>query len=426
MQRTDFGAMSCPIARGLERVGEWWSMLILRDAFLGLSRFDEFQKSLGIAPNMLARRLAHLVEAGLLEKHRYCQRPPRHEYLLTRRGEDFRPVLLTLLDFGNRHYAPDGCRVQLVDTDTGELLTERFRIPTPDGGSIHAVEKGVGRPLVLLHGVTLRADVWAPQFHQLTDRYRVIAVDLRGHGHSKAGSEGYGIPQLATDLATLLRTLDLTGAIVVGHSMGGMTLMQFCGDHADALAERVAGLVFLATRAHQVLPPYVDRAARRLVAQGQGRLGRSLQGEPIDGGPADLGDLRGSGEQGRTVGVALGPVEREDRGTYLCPVVHPLPQAIGPAAGGLVERIEAPAEEPVAAAAGGADDELAHWRDVYEQFVARKRECNEPTEALTYEKFAVTLQKHKEQLIAKTGARAVRFQVYIKDGKATLKAAPVK
>lgn len=120
MQRTDFGAMSCPIARGLERVGEWWSMLILRDAFLGLSRFDEFQKSLGIAPNMLARRLAHLVEAGLLEKHRYCQRPPRHEYLLTRRGEDFRPVLLTLLDFGNRHYAPDGCRVQLVDTDTGE------------------------------------------------------------------------------------------------------------------------------------------------------------------------------------------------------------------------------------------------------------------------------------------------------------------
>ena len=153
-------------------------------------------------------------------------------------------------------------------------------VPTPDGGTIHAIERGTGRPLVLLHGVTLRADVWAPQFHQLTDRYRVIAVDLRGHGGSRAGSAGYGIPKLATDLATLLTTLDLTDAIVAGHSMGGMTLMQFCGDHPDVLAERVAGLVFLATRAHQVLPPYVDRAARRLVAQGQGRLasGHDLPG----------------------------------------------------------------------------------------------------------------------------------------------------
>ena len=153
-------------------------------------------------------------------------------------------------------------------------------VPTPDGGVIHAIEKGVGRPLVLLHGVTLRADVWAPQFQELTDRYRVIAVDLRGHGQSRAGSDGYGIPKLATDLATVLEALDLTEAIVVGHSMGGMTLMQFCGDHADVLARRVAGLVFLATRAHQVLPPYVDRAARLLVAQGQGRLdaGRDLPG----------------------------------------------------------------------------------------------------------------------------------------------------
>lgn len=119
MQRTDFGAMTCPIARSLERVGEWWSMLILRDAFYGLSRFDEFQKSLGIAPNMLTRRLAGLVAAGLLEKRRYCERPPRHEYLLTKRGADFRPVLLALLDFGNRHYAPEGRSVELVDAETG-------------------------------------------------------------------------------------------------------------------------------------------------------------------------------------------------------------------------------------------------------------------------------------------------------------------
>ena len=67
MRRKSFGNMQCPIARSLERVGEWWSILILRDASLGLTRFDEFQESLGIAPNMLARRLKALVEAGLLD-----------------------------------------------------------------------------------------------------------------------------------------------------------------------------------------------------------------------------------------------------------------------------------------------------------------------------------------------------------------------
>jgi pimeloyl-ACP methyl ester carboxylesterase len=142
-------------------------------------------------------------------------------------------------------------------------------LPTPDGGSVHAVERGSGRPLVLLHGITLRSDVWAPQFHQLADRYRVIAVDLRGHGRSAAGSDGYGMPRLAADLATLLEDLDLHDAVVVGHSMGGMTAMQFCGDFPEVLAERVAGLVLVATRAHQVMPPYVDRVARALIGRGQ-------------------------------------------------------------------------------------------------------------------------------------------------------------
>jgi DNA-binding HxlR family transcriptional regulator len=67
MRHKSFGDTQCPIARGLDRVGEWWSMLILRDASLGLTRFDQFQQSLGIAPNILARRLNGLVEAGLLE-----------------------------------------------------------------------------------------------------------------------------------------------------------------------------------------------------------------------------------------------------------------------------------------------------------------------------------------------------------------------
>ncbi|MCU1499787.1 MAG: putative hydrolase or acyltransferase of alpha/beta superfamily, partial [Acidimicrobiales bacterium] len=143
------------------------------------------------------------------------------------------------------------------------------QIATPDGGSVHVIEKGEGRPLVLLHGITLRSDVWAPQFHQLADRYRVVAVDLRGHGGSRAGSDGFGLPRLAGDLAAVLEELDLRDAILVGHSMGGMTIMEFSGLYPDVLAERVAGLVFVATRAHQVMPPYVDRLVRRLVARGQ-------------------------------------------------------------------------------------------------------------------------------------------------------------
>ena len=119
MQRTSFGAMPCPIARSLERVGEWWSILILRDAFAGMTRFDQFQDSLGIAPNMLARRLKALVEAGLLEKHLYSARPPRHEYRLTDRGRDFRPVLLAMMAWGNRHFAPEGTTIEIVDARTG-------------------------------------------------------------------------------------------------------------------------------------------------------------------------------------------------------------------------------------------------------------------------------------------------------------------
>ena len=119
MRRKSFGDMQCPIARSLERVGEWWSMLILRDASLGLTRFDEFQESLGIAPNILARRLKSLVEAGLLERRRYSERPPRYEYVLTQAGRDFRPVLWALVAWGNKHFAPEGASVVVVDSKTG-------------------------------------------------------------------------------------------------------------------------------------------------------------------------------------------------------------------------------------------------------------------------------------------------------------------
>ena len=119
MQHKSFAGMQCPIARSLERVGEWWSILILRDAFLGSTRFDEFQKSLDIAPGMLTRRLNALVDSGMLKRRRYSQRPPRDEYLLTPLGRDFREVLWSLLAFGNRNFAFEGEAVQIVDVETG-------------------------------------------------------------------------------------------------------------------------------------------------------------------------------------------------------------------------------------------------------------------------------------------------------------------
>ncbi len=119
MQHKSLSGMQCPIARSLHHVGEWWSILILRDAFNGLSRFDQFLKSLGIAPNILTRRLQGLVASGLLERRRYSERPPRDEYVLTERGRDFRPVMLMLLAWGNKHFAPEGVSVQLVDRTTG-------------------------------------------------------------------------------------------------------------------------------------------------------------------------------------------------------------------------------------------------------------------------------------------------------------------
>jgi DNA-binding HxlR family transcriptional regulator len=115
--------MECPIARSLEEVGEWWSILILRDAFHGLRRFEEFQSSLGVATNTLTKRLADLVAHGLLERRRYCEHPPRDEYVLTDKGRDFHPVLLALLAWGNRHLADEmGPAVLPVDAVTGDAV----------------------------------------------------------------------------------------------------------------------------------------------------------------------------------------------------------------------------------------------------------------------------------------------------------------
>jgi DNA-binding HxlR family transcriptional regulator len=108
----------CPMARGLACVGDAWSMLILRDANTGLTRFDQFRKSLGIAPTILTRRLESLTEEGLLEKRRYSERPPRDEYVLTAAGRDFLPVLFMIGAWG-RKYRGKGKLTRFLDAEKG-------------------------------------------------------------------------------------------------------------------------------------------------------------------------------------------------------------------------------------------------------------------------------------------------------------------
>lgn len=135
MNRTGLAASWCPIARSLGVLGDPWVLLILRDAFYGLTRFDEFERSLGAAPNVLSSRLKRLVDEGLLERHRYSDHPPRHEYRLTGAGRDAKPIAIALLEWGNHHRAPDGRNVVLVNVETGAEIR-----PT-------MVDRTSGRPL---------------------------------------------------------------------------------------------------------------------------------------------------------------------------------------------------------------------------------------------------------------------------------------
>jgi DNA-binding HxlR family transcriptional regulator len=134
MDTEKFLSGTCTIARALTQVGDAWSMLILRDAALGLTRFDQFQKSLGIAPNILTRRLAGLVEAGVLEKRRYSEKPPRDEYVLTARGRDYLPILQALGAWGRRHFG-EGPLSHMTDRLTGATIDPVV------------VDRATGRPL---------------------------------------------------------------------------------------------------------------------------------------------------------------------------------------------------------------------------------------------------------------------------------------
>lgn len=133
--RIDLSAFECSVARTLEVVGDKWTLLILRDAFYGVRRFEDFARDLGIARNVLTDRLGRLVDAGVLVRRPYEERPPRHEYRLTAKGRDLLPVLLTMLHWG----------------DTWE--------PEDEDGPVDVVHEGCG---ATTHAMTVCAECRGP------------------------------------------------------------------------------------------------------------------------------------------------------------------------------------------------------------------------------------------------------------------------
>jgi DNA-binding HxlR family transcriptional regulator len=115
MLKRDYEGQNCSIARSLELIGERWSLLIIRDAFLGVRRFEDFQADLGVARNVLSARLARLVEEGILEKRLYQERPERYEYRLTEKGTGLWPVLVSLVNWGDKYAAPPEGPPRLIE-----------------------------------------------------------------------------------------------------------------------------------------------------------------------------------------------------------------------------------------------------------------------------------------------------------------------
>lgn len=123
MRRTRFDDWDCSIARTVDLLGDWWTPLVVRQAFLGARRFDDFQSSLGIPRNVLAERLRTLVEHDILERRPYSERPPRSEYRLTEKGIGLFGVIVAMMKWGDEWLDwPDGPPIQLVDRDTGERI----------------------------------------------------------------------------------------------------------------------------------------------------------------------------------------------------------------------------------------------------------------------------------------------------------------
>jgi len=125
--KADYANQNCSIARSLELIGERWTILVVREAFLGTRRFDDFQRSLGVARNILQTRLERLVGARILKRVLYREGPARYEYRLTTKGVDLWPVIVALLQWGDRYAAPAGPPIVLEHEGCGGKLDERRR-----------------------------------------------------------------------------------------------------------------------------------------------------------------------------------------------------------------------------------------------------------------------------------------------------------
>ena len=121
MEYKSFAAMDCSVAQCLEIIGERWSMLIIRDTFMGVTRFEEFQRRLGISRNILRGRLNSLVNAGVLVRVPYSEHPPRDDYKLTQKGKDLWPILTSMRQWGDQYAAPSGPPIELEHAWCGKL-----------------------------------------------------------------------------------------------------------------------------------------------------------------------------------------------------------------------------------------------------------------------------------------------------------------
>ncbi len=126
----DYSKQRCAVAATLDIIGEPWTLLIIRDAFGGTARFEQWQDRLGLARNVLAARLKSLVKQGIFEQRLYCERPKRYEYVLTEKGEELRPLIVHMADWGTRHiYNGETPALTLVHKPCGHSLTTQMHCP---------------------------------------------------------------------------------------------------------------------------------------------------------------------------------------------------------------------------------------------------------------------------------------------------------
>jgi DNA-binding HxlR family transcriptional regulator len=133
LRRTSFEKAECPIARSLDAIGDWWSLLIIRDALMGVRRFSGFQKNLGLAKNILTVRLRALVDQGILMTAPAADGSAYQEYLLTPKGRGVFPVLVALRQWSEEFsFSPGACATLLVDRDSGQPV-RKLELHARDG-----------------------------------------------------------------------------------------------------------------------------------------------------------------------------------------------------------------------------------------------------------------------------------------------------